>query len=218
MNPRLSILSWAVIAATAVELASLAALHVLSPEFDPSWRMVSEYANGSYGPVLSVMFLAWGAASFALLGLLWPYASTLPFRIGLVFLFLSGIGEAAAAFFDITHPLHSLAAALGIPGFPVAALLIGLSLAKRAPSSRRLLLWMSQLPWISLLAMAAAFAVLMATYSQSGATIDPNAKDVQLPAGVIALVGWANRALIVVYGAWAVAAAWQTRRLSPPRS
>jgi len=34
------------IGASAAALMLLASLHVLSPEFDPSWRMVSEYANG----------------------------------------------------------------------------------------------------------------------------------------------------------------------------
>jgi len=37
------------IAAAAAALLLLASLRVLSPEFDPSWRMVSEYANGHYG-------------------------------------------------------------------------------------------------------------------------------------------------------------------------
>jgi len=32
------------IAAGALTLVLLAALHILSPEFNPSWRMVSEYA------------------------------------------------------------------------------------------------------------------------------------------------------------------------------
>jgi len=33
----------------------LASLHALSPEFDPSWRVVSEDANGKYG---------WGAVIY----------------------------------------------------------------------------------------------------------------------------------------------------------
>jgi hypothetical protein len=41
------------IGAAAATLVLLAALHVLSPEFYPSWRMVSEYALGNYGCVLS---------------------------------------------------------------------------------------------------------------------------------------------------------------------
>ncbi|MDQ6877228.1 MAG: hypothetical protein M3082_05930 [Candidatus Dormibacteraeota bacterium] len=34
------------IAGASAALLLLASLHVLSPEFSPSWRMVSEYANG----------------------------------------------------------------------------------------------------------------------------------------------------------------------------
>ena len=41
------------IAAAGACLLLLASLHVLSPEFDPSFRVVSEYANGQYGWVLS---------------------------------------------------------------------------------------------------------------------------------------------------------------------
>src|SRR6266536_807487 len=54
------------IAAAAAVLLLLASLHVLSPEFDPSWRVVSEYANGRYGWVLSLMFAAWAVSSWAL--------------------------------------------------------------------------------------------------------------------------------------------------------
>ena len=37
------------IGAAAAVILILASLHVLSPEFDPRWRVVSEYANGNYG-------------------------------------------------------------------------------------------------------------------------------------------------------------------------
>jgi hypothetical protein len=37
------------IAAAAAQVLLLASLHVLSPEFDPAWRVVSEYVNGGYG-------------------------------------------------------------------------------------------------------------------------------------------------------------------------
>jgi hypothetical protein len=52
--------AWAALALTAATLRLLASLHVLSPEFDPSWRVISEYALGRYGWLLSLMFLAWG--------------------------------------------------------------------------------------------------------------------------------------------------------------
>ncbi len=54
------------IALTIATFLLLASLHFLSPEFDPSFRMVSEYAFGHYGWVLSLMFATWGAGSWAL--------------------------------------------------------------------------------------------------------------------------------------------------------
>ena len=54
------------IAVAATALLLLASMHVLSPEYDPAWRMVSEYANSHYGWVLSLMFAAWALSSWAL--------------------------------------------------------------------------------------------------------------------------------------------------------
>src|ERR1039457_5429987 len=54
--------AWLAITTTFVTILLLAALHVLSPEFSPSWRVISEYALGRYGWVLSLMFLSWASA------------------------------------------------------------------------------------------------------------------------------------------------------------
>lgn len=64
------------IAAAAATLLLLAGLHVLSPELDPSWRMVSEYANGRYGWVLSLMFVSWALSSWALAFAMWSHVKT----------------------------------------------------------------------------------------------------------------------------------------------
>lgn len=40
--------AWLAIGATLGSALALIALHVLSPQFHPSWRMVSEYANGNH--------------------------------------------------------------------------------------------------------------------------------------------------------------------------
>ncbi|HEU0202629.1 MAG TPA: hypothetical protein VFR86_19630, partial [Burkholderiaceae bacterium] len=45
------------IAAAAISAFCLIALHIVSPEFEVSWRMVSEYANGKYGWLLTAVFL-----------------------------------------------------------------------------------------------------------------------------------------------------------------
>ena len=48
---------WFALLATVGAILLLASLHLLSPGFSPSWRMISEYALGRYAWVLSLMFL-----------------------------------------------------------------------------------------------------------------------------------------------------------------
>lgn len=205
------------IAASVVVLLLLAGLHVLSPEFDPAWRMVSEYANGQYAWVLSLLFVSWGVSSWALAYVLWSRVQTTGGRIGLWFLVAAGIGEAMAAVFDINHSLHGLSAMVGIPSLSIAAMLISTSLV-RAPvwsGGRRELLWTANLTWVSILLMAIAFGVMVATFTQSGADMAANSQAVtSLPEGVIGLVGWANRFLIVVFCVWVMTAARKTLKLS----
>jgi len=202
---------------SAAVLILLVSLHFLSPEFNPAWRMVSEYANGKYSMILSVMFFLWGAASWALAYMLWPHLQTTAGKIGLFFLVLAGIGEAMAAVFDINHKLHSLSAMIGIPGLSIAAMLISIALVRTQSWSiaRTSLLWTANLTWVSILLMGIAFAVMMATYAQAGGDMSASAEVVTtLPEGVIALVGWANRFLIVVYCAWVMTVAWYAIKLS----
>lgn len=198
-------------------LILLVSLHFLSPEFNPTWRMVSEYANGKYPVILSVMFFLWGAASWTLAYMLWPHLQTTAGKIGLFFLIAAGIGEAMAAVFDINHKLHSLSAMIGIPSLSIAAMLISIALVRTEPWSiaRTSLLWTANLTWVSILLMGIAFAIMMATYAQAGGDVSANAAVVTtLPKGVIALVGWANRFLIVVYCAWVMTVAWYAIKLS----
>src|SRR3981081_3127099 len=153
------------IASALAALLALAILHLLSPEFDPSWRMVSEYANGHYGWLLSLMFLAWGLSSWALALAIRSEARTLPVKIGVVCLALAGVGEAMAAVFDINHDaLHSLAGSLGILGLPIAAMLISVKLSRSEPWSvaRRRLLLAAILTCVSLAVLVAPFVVLVA--------------------------------------------------------
>ena len=77
---------------TVVALLALVALHVASPELAPSWRMVSEYANGRHGWLLSVFFATWAIGTWALAASLVPLATTTLGRVGLAFLVLAGIG------------------------------------------------------------------------------------------------------------------------------
>ena len=85
------------IIAAVISIAALLSLHFLSPEFAPSWRMVSEYANGQFEWVLFIFFSLWGISSWCAAYVLWSYVSTIASKAGVVLLFVSGLGEILAA-------------------------------------------------------------------------------------------------------------------------
>lgn len=203
------------IIASVVVLLLLASLHVLSPEFAPSWRMVSEYANGRYAWVLSLMFLAWAVSSWTLAFALRSQVNTTAATIGLVLLIAAGVGESMASVFNINHKLHSLAALIGIGSLPIAAMLISVSLARTDAwsAARSPLLWTANLTWVSVVLMAISFAILMTTFARSGADMSAGVP-ASLPPGVIGLVGWANRFLILVYCGWVMTAAWNVIKIA----
>jgi hypothetical protein len=68
----------------ALTLWALSLLHGLSPEFHPSWRMVSEYANGRHGGLLAAMFVSWALSSWLLAYALYPLAATWPAKLGVL--------------------------------------------------------------------------------------------------------------------------------------
>jgi hypothetical protein len=190
------------IAAAAAALVFLAALHVLSPELDPSWRMVSEYAMGNYGWVLALMFLTWALSCVALFVAIRSHIRSVGGKIGLAFLLAAALGMSMAAIFDVNHDLHGLAAMIGMPSLPIAAMLISVSLVRNPAwsAARRTLLWTANLTWISLVLM---FATVFIGLSLSGGEFGPG-----VPAG------WPNRLLVLAYCAWLIAVAWLADRLA----
>jgi hypothetical protein len=187
-----------IIAAVAA-LVFLASLHIVSPEFDPARRVVSEYALGHYGWVLSLMFIAWAVSSWALVIAVRSQVMTTGGKIGLVLLVMAGLGEALAAVFDVRRPeLHGLAGLLGIPTLPISAVLISFSLGRMQvwSSAKSVLLWTASLTWVSLALMAAAMLSL------SGRIV-----------GVKVPIGWPNRFLVAMYCLWVISVGWQAIRL-----
>lgn len=203
------------VAATATSLVALLGLHLLSPEFQPSWRMVSEYANGRHSWLLSLMFATWGVGSLALAVALAPHATGWMGRAGLLFLVLAGTGEIMAALFDINHRLHGPAAAIGMPSLPVAAVLLTLALRRLdAPGPPA---WSMHLPWLAIVAMGVGMMLFMRALAQAGVDLSGQTRPLaELPPGVTPFVGWANRFVVVAYGAWVLAAAVPLLRQSAP--
>lgn len=196
--------AWAALAATAVSCAALVLLHVFSPEFSPSWRMVSEYANGRAPGLLTLVFFAWAAGSFALAVALWPLSATVLGKAALAFLILAGIGQAMGGAFDINHKLHGLAAMIGIPSLCIAAVLATLAMAGR-PDISAPPLWSAHLPWVSFVLMIATLMLFFGALKAAGVEMSAQSEPLKvLPEGVSGYVGWANRLLFAASYLWVV--------------
>jgi hypothetical protein len=186
----------------------LAALHFLRPDLDPSWRVISEYALGSYGWIMTIAFLAWGLSAISLFVAIRSQIPTLPGRIGLVLLLIGAAGPILAALFP-TDPIstppdaittsgfvHSLGALLG-DGILIGGTLITLSLVRRNPNwspVRTPLILAILVAWIAAILFTASMAVLLPA---NGGRLGPEV-----------LIGWQGRFSAVAYAAWLMTAAW----------
>jgi len=76
LPPVAAVAGWLALLATAAAILRLIALPILSPEFSPSGRGISQYALGRYGWVRSPMFLSWSIGSWALGVAIWSQVQT----------------------------------------------------------------------------------------------------------------------------------------------
>jgi Protein of unknown function (DUF998) len=204
--------AWLAILATGAAILLLASLHILSPEFSPSWRVISEYAFGHYGWVLSLMFLSSGIGTWALAAAIWSQVRTTAAKVGLWFLLISGTGSAMASVFDVTHEIgHGIAGLLGVLGFPIAALLLSVDLGRQETwkPARRALLWIANLSWISIMLLVATLAIMTMQMARLNGGHLPQHAPKSLPQGVLALDGWADRLIVLSDWAWVLVARWR---------
>ncbi len=198
--------------ATAVSLALLALLHVLSPEYAPSWRMVSEYANGNFGWILTFTFMAMAVSCVALYFTLTSQIETKWGKIGLKLLLVVAGALTIASLFPIDPitakqdaltiqgNIHVLASVVGIPGFAIAAMLVTYSLVQNPAwaSSRRILLIAANSTWISLVLLLLVIGIML---PQNGG-FGPNV-----------VVGWPHRLLMLSHAGWLMIVAWRAIKL-----
>ena len=186
------------IAAAGVAIILVVVLHRVEPEFDPSWRMLSEYSLGRHGWLMRLAFVAGAtsvmAAAVALGSWAWPAS------LGLV---LVSLGPLGAAFVDtdpVTTPrtemsaqsnVHAVLGALFIFGFPLAATLAGIAVA-RGSGPGSVLAWASAVPWAGLAWFIAATVRFAAPDGRGGPTVR---------------IGWPNRVSMLAYLAWVALAA-----------
>lgn len=193
-----------------LSILCLVALHVVSPEFQPSWRMISEYALGKNKGLLTAFFYLWGTCTILSAILLWNVVSTLWATVGVILLLISGIGAVMGGLFDLKHPKHGLAFLLGVPTLPLAALLIGYHLLSLDAwsSYRGILLFSAHAPWMAMVFMAGSMALLFSGFKKAGYPMGPDVEPPkELPEGVIGLAGYANRLLVLSYLVWPISVA-----------
>ena len=191
-------------------LVIVALLHVVKPELDPSWRFVSEYAVGRLGWLMTLGFLTWAASCLALSVAARPFMTNARGRAGTRVLAIVGVALIVAGHFPqdpVTSTpdqattagmLHALASIVGIPGIPIAAMLIASGLS--ADRDNRTVRIAAHGTWISLALMIAylAFAVPRAGGFDSSV-----------------YAGFMNRLVVVAYIVWQLVLARRLDRSVP---
>jgi len=187
-------------------LVLLTLLHFIKPELDPSYRFVSEYAVGRHGWVMVVAFLTLAVSCAATFVAIRSQITTRSGKVGVVLLVVAAVALAMGGIFPMDPitiapedatlhgKLHGLAAMIGIPALPVAAVLISRNL-RRLPAwaaGHGVLRWTAHVSWISLVLMD---VVLFSTLPADG-TFGPDVP-----------IGWPNRLVVLAYALWLVAVA-----------
>ena len=197
-----------------VFLAILFSLHFLKPEFDPAWRMISEYEIGRFGWMMRLAFFCWGASVLALLISIWPSLQPISGTISRWWFVLIVMALVGAGIFK-TNPitdrtpnrentLHLLCGAIVLLTFPIAATLAVTNLLNNPmwSASQGLLIAGTVLVWIG---MVTYFASVIRARIK-----DPTAGEV---GGPHVLQGWPNRFMVVTYLIWIIIMAMIALRL-----
>jgi hypothetical membrane protein len=103
------------------------ALHFLSPEYDPRFNFMSDYAWGAYGWLMTTTFFVLGLAILTVaVGVRNIHQSSRSARVGCSLLVVGALFVCLAGVFR-GFPLHDVASAVGVPSLLMAALLLSWS-------------------------------------------------------------------------------------------
>lgn len=183
-------------------LGLLVLLHFLEPEFDPRWRMISEYELGRYGYLMSLAFFCWGGSYLFLSLSIWPSLNSPGGKIGkwwLMIIALACLGAGSCIPNQITEPiitstqiLHALSGVIVIFTTPIAALIISRSLLRQEkykPFKLPLILFTA----LACLGFICFFASLI-IYKPAGIAYNETT-----------LIGFPNRFMVLTYTLWIIA-------------
>ena len=204
---------------TVIFLVLIAALHFIKPEFEPSWRLLSEYAIGNNGWIMQVAFFFLSISSFACFFAIRSQIKSKTGKVGLWLLFIVGISIIVAGIFVMdpvtagkdeltTHgSLHGMASMIGVPGLSIAAMLISFSLAHKNSYWAFVKKPIKLAAYFSLICLVLMFASVFIGLGKTGGKFGPDL-----------LVGWANRLLAVSWCIWLMLIAKNAFRLKKQQS
>lgn len=194
------------IASGALFVLLLGGLHLLEPEFDPTWRFISEYTLGRFGWLMTFAFLALAASLASAGAVVFSQIRTVTGYIGIGVLALGVAGLLIAAIFKtdsistsreamtFSGKMHVLGASLDYT--PIALLLLSFSLARNRawePIRKRLFIAAA----VTLIVMI-AFMFMLPTDGTFGPGV---------------LAGLFGRFLVVSYLGWGTAVALHAIKL-----
>lgn len=182
-------------------LVLLGALHFLESEFDPRWRLISEYEVGPYGWLMRLAFFLWGTGFLSLavaLGQSRSMATNPRVRAWLATLALAVFGAGIFVTQPITDvvrgrvdQLHAVCGALMIFTFPAAASFVarGLPQDLALTTQHHRIGWATVLVWLGFITF---FASMIIHLEQ----IRTRAFDASVAIGI------PNRIMVVTYTVW----------------
>ena len=184
-------------------------LHFLKREFDPTWRMISEYEIGHFGWMMRLAFFSWGTSVLAILITIWPSLQPISqwwFVVIAIALLGAGIFKTNPITDntpDWVNTIHALCGAIVILTFPIAVTLAVSSLLHNQlwSASQGVLIFSTVLAWIGMIAFFASIII--------SRIIDPSAGRV----GPHVYLGWPNRFMVVTYIVWIITIAVVALRL-----
>lgn len=193
-----TVLATVAIVGTACFVALIAALHFLSPEFNPIERPTSEYAVGPFGYLMTAAWVCLSLSTWALIiGLRRDLSRPAQSRLGLSFLGIWGVGLLVAATFpiDLDGAPPTLAGTIHAINGPLIflSLIVGTNLVSR--KFKQDVRWRPIQRFASVLAL-----VLIAEFVASGLT-----------AARATGAGIAQRILVVTFATWFVLTALRLR-------
>lgn len=199
-----SIMSIAAVIFAAMFILTLALLHFLKPEFDPKWRMISEYEIGKHGTLMQGAFFAWAASVLFMMVVAWRFIGSAGGIIGWVWFLIIVLALVGAGIFKTNaitdnstgrdNTIHTLCESIVILTFPIASTLVANALL-RSPFWEPYTLVVFNFTLLNWLGMIGFFASIIWSRRK-----DPSAGRV----GPKVQLGWPNRIMVVIYNVWVI--------------